>query len=53
VEDVVFLLDYLFAYHPTPDPLERGDTNCDGVIDVADILMLINYLFKEGPIPSC
>jgi CubicO group peptidase (beta-lactamase class C family) len=30
----------------------RGDVNGDGAIDVADILYLINYLFKYGPAPE-
>ena len=29
----------------------RGDVNGDGVIDVADVLYLINYLFKNGLAP--
>ncbi len=29
----------------------RGDANSDGNIDVSDIIYLINYLFKGGPLP--
>jgi len=29
----------------------RGDTNTDGVIDLEDVLYLINYLYKNGPVP--
>lgn len=29
----------------------RGDTNGDGIIDLADIVYLINYLYKDGPAP--
>ncbi len=29
----------------------RGDTNADGIIDVADVVYLLNYLFKGGPAP--
>lgn len=29
-----------------------GDVNKDGVIDIADVLYLINYLFIEGPAPD-
>ena len=29
----------------------RGDVNCDGVIDIGDVVYLINYLFKGGPAP--
>jgi parallel beta-helix repeat protein len=30
----------------------RGDANGDGVIDVADVVYLINYLFISGPAPD-
>jgi hypothetical protein len=53
IEDVIYLLDFLFISNPTPDPIQRADINCDGVIDVEDVLMLINYLFKGGSMPSC
>lgn len=29
-----------------------GDCNRDGVIDVGDVVYLINYLFKSGPVPN-
>ena len=33
-------------------PLDyRGDANGDGMVNVADIVFLINYLFIEGPEP--
>jgi hypothetical protein len=28
-----------------------GDVNKDGVINSADVVYLINYLFKDGPAP--
>jgi len=30
----------------------RGDANGDGIIDLADVLYLINYLYKGGPAPD-
>jgi len=30
----------------------RGDANGDGVIDIADVVYLINYLFIDGPAPD-
>jgi hypothetical protein len=30
----------------------RGDANGDGVIDIADVVYLINYLFIDGPAPN-
>lgn len=28
-----------------------GDANADGIIDLADVVYLINYLYKDGPTP--
>ena len=30
----------------------RGDCNDDGVIDIADAVYLVNYLYKSGPAPD-
>jgi len=49
------------SYGVTPDyatikyvqyPFLRGDANGDGVINSADVVYLINYLFKGGPAPE-
>ena len=37
-------------YHPYYHVLV-GDANYDGIIDVGDVIYLINYLFKGGPLP--
>jgi len=29
----------------------NGDVNCDGIVDVGDVVYTINYLFKHGPSP--
>ncbi|MGB8656781.1 MAG: dockerin type I repeat-containing protein [Candidatus Zixiibacteriota bacterium] len=54
IEDVIYLIDYLFKSGPAPvAPLERGDATCDGIIGIDDVMYLINYLFERGPAPSC
>jgi hypothetical protein len=53
ISDVVFLINYLYRYGPSPQPLERGDANSSGLVDVGDVVYLINYLFKGGPPPTC
>jgi hypothetical protein len=35
-----------------PSDYIRGDANGDGVIDMADVIYLINYLFIGGPAPN-
>jgi hypothetical protein len=52
LNDVVYLLNYLFIGGPPPDPMAAGDVNCDGTINVSDVVYLINYLFISGP-PPC
>ncbi|KPL03278.1 MAG: hypothetical protein AMJ73_07490 [candidate division Zixibacteria bacterium SM1_73] len=42
--------DDLLVYEQKSCP--RGDTNGDGVINSADVVYLINYLFKSGPEPD-
>jgi hypothetical protein len=51
VDDVVFLINYLFRSGPAPDPVERGDVTQDGETDVSDVVYLINYLYRSGSAP--
>lgn len=30
-----------------------GDANCDGSVNIADAVFLINHVFKGGPAPAC
>ncbi len=53
LEDVIFLLNYLFKNDDPPDPLEAGDANCNGTVELGDAIFLLNYLFRNGPHPSC
>jgi hypothetical protein len=53
LEDVVYLLNYLFRYGPAPIPFEAGNANCDEGIDIEDVVYLINYILRDGPRPSC
>jgi hypothetical protein len=29
-----------------------GDVAPDGIVDLGDVLFLINYLYKNGPVPT-
>lgn len=49
VQDVVFLVNFLFKNGPEPNPPPAGDLNCDCFTTVSDIIYLINYLFRGGP----
>ncbi len=43
-----------YEYGDCPQQLfVRGDTNCDGKIDIADAIFALSYLFAAGPSPCC
>jgi subtilisin family serine protease len=52
--DVIYLvrlIDMIFrGGHPLP-PFEPSDLNCDGTTTVADVMALIDYMFRRGPHP--
>jgi hypothetical protein len=52
VADLTFLVEYLFASGPAPNPLESGDINCSNSVNIADITSLVDYLFLGGPTPG-
>lgn len=56
VDDIVYLVDYLFKGGTAPTCLDEGDCAIplDGEILVNDIVYLVDYIFKGGPAPpSC
>ncbi len=53
IDDVVYLINYIFGGGPPPFPMECcGDANGDGQIDIDDVVYLINYIFGGGPPPD-
>jgi hypothetical protein len=52
LSDVVYIVNYIFAGGPAPQPLPSGDADCSGRINLADAVYLINYIFAAGP-PPC
>ena len=53
IEDIIYLINYLFMGGSAPPTVRAGDANCDGVVDIADAIYLINYLFMDGSPPGC
>ncbi len=51
-EDHAAILPTLYGGNITVLPYLTGDPNHDGMIDIGDVVYLINYLFKGGPIPD-
>jgi hypothetical protein len=52
VSDVVYLITYIFAGGPSPDPLATGDVDMNEIVNVSDAVYLIGYIFGGGP-PPC
>jgi len=52
IDDVVYLINYIFAGGPPPDPLASGDAECSGGVDIDDAVYLITYIFSGGT-PPC
>jgi hypothetical protein len=51
IDDVVFLINYIFGDGPPPDPIDAGDADCSGDVDIDDATYLIAYIFSSGPEP--
>jgi len=44
VTDLTHLTSYLFGGKSTPDLIDRSDMNCDGSVDVKDLILLVDIL---------
>ncbi len=51
ITDAVYLIGFIFAEGPAPDPLLSGDANCDTFVSISDAVYLIQYIFAGGPAP--
>jgi len=52
IDDVSFLISYIFEGGPAPQPLESGDADCSGFVDIDDVVYVIAYIFEGGPPPG-
>jgi len=53
--DLVYLISYMRQVSPGPPPIPEpclGDVNCDGLISLGDVVLLINYFLLDG-VPPC
>jgi hypothetical protein len=51
IDDVVYLIAYIFSGGPEPVPYESGDADCVGGVDIDDVVYLIAFIFLGGPEP--
>ncbi|MCK4657434.1 MAG: hypothetical protein KAT85_10375, partial [candidate division Zixibacteria bacterium] len=51
IDDVVYIIAYIFSGGPPPDPYESGDADCSGDVDIDDVVYLIAYIFSGGSDP--
>lgn len=48
IDDVVFLVRFVFLQGPVPVPYASGDVDCSDIVDIDDIVRMINYIFGGG-----
>ena len=55
LNDLIYLINYIFKGGPKPYPVWTGDVTADCKVNLADVIYLTNYVFKGGaaPIPGC
>ena len=53
INDVVFLLTYIFNGGVAPYPVAAGDSDCTGEIEINDAVFVIDYIFLGGAPPGC
>jgi hypothetical protein len=53
IQDITYLINYLYKGGPAPKPVQSGDVNYSGNVNIQDITYLINYLYKGGPALNC
>jgi len=51
IDDIVYVITFVFSGGPPPNPLESGDVDCSGGVDIDDVVYLINYVFAGGQEP--
>ncbi len=53
IQDVVYLVQYLYNGGPAPVYYNSGNVNGIGIITTADVSYLVAYLFNNGEFPTC
>jgi len=51
IDDIVYLIAYIFSNGPAPLSDQGGDPDCSGAPDIDDVVYIIGYVFAAGPAP--
>ncbi len=51
IGDAVYLLNYIFGGGAEPVQVYEADTNCDGRISIADVVLIFQAVFYRGVVP--
>jgi hypothetical protein len=51
ISDAVYLISYIFAGGPAPEPMTAADADCNQIVNISDAVYLISYIFGGGPAP--
>jgi len=51
MNDIVYLISYIFRGGSEPTLLEAADVDDSGEVNVSDVAYLVNYLYNSGPKP--
>jgi hypothetical protein len=56
IDDLIYLIFYIYAGGPAPEPCHSGDVDCSGAglfedVDIDDVVYLILYIFANGSAP--
>jgi hypothetical protein len=52
IDDVVFVLEFIFLEGLPPEPLLAADADCSGDVSIDDVVYLISYIFSGGHAPG-
>jgi len=51
ITDAVYIIQWIFAGGPAPDPLLQADCDCGGSVNMSDVVYIIQFIFAGGPTP--
>jgi hypothetical protein len=51
MNDIAYLISFLFRDGPSPDVEEAADVDADGSVNIGDVSYLIYYVYYYGPQP--